>query len=232
MKNLIVANWKSNKSIKDAEEWLQKFEQSTKVKLALGKLSYDVAIAPAFTLLPTVSECLTTPALKGKVSLAVQDVSAFPAGSYTGAVSAKNLEGLSVSFAIVGHSERRRYFHETSQEVANKVDQCLENGITPIVCVDKEDILTQAAAIEDSKKKKIIVAYEPHEFIGTGVTQELDEVLAEVAEVKKAFGNIPVLYGASVNPETMGELAEREEISGFLVGTASLDVEKFVEMVM
>lgn len=232
MKKLIVANWKSNKNLSETRKWLEQFERETKMQIATKGLHYRVAVAPAFPFLPLVSDFLQSTHLHKHVGLAVQDISMYPAGAYTGAISAYNLEGFDVHFAIVGHSERRRYFHETSQDIAKKVEQALENGITPIVCVDQGEIAEQANAIEQSLHSKLIVAYEPHEYIGTGNIQAVSEVLSEIKEINAAFGNIPVLYGASVNPETMGELVAHQEIAGFLVGTASLDATDFAEMVM
>ena len=232
MKKLYVANWKSNKSRKDIEKWIDDFEEKRKINLALNKDDRKIVLCPPMPSIMFVSNRLLNQKLNQNVYLGVQDISPYPAGSYTGAVSTRNLEGFNVRFAIVGHSERRKYFHENSQDVANKVDQCLENNITPIICVDRNEIENQAVKIDAEKRKKIIVAYEPVEYIGTGTAQNVNEVLEVIAEVKKAFGNeTKVLYGGSVNPDNIEQFRSRDEIDGFLIGSASLDVEKFLDLI-
>lgn len=232
MKKLYVANWKSNKTREEVEQWINDFDEQRKVSAIIGNDDNTIVLCPPMPSLMFVSNRLIDRKLHHSVYLGVQDVSPYPAGSYTGAVSTQNLDGFDVKYAIIGHSERRKYFHETSQEIANKVDQCLEAGITPIVCVDRDQIDEQARKIDESKRKHIIVAYEPVEYIGTGTAQKGEEVLEVVAEVRKAFGkDSQVLYGGSVNPENIEEFKSQVEIDGFLVGSASLDVDKFLDLI-
>lgn len=212
----VIANWKSHKNIEEIEKWFTTFKFD-------GKSNQEVIICPPFPSLSLVST------QNNNFKLGVQDISPFPAGAYTGAVSAFNIQGLPVKYAIVGHSERRRYFHETHQEIANKVAQCLENNITPIVCVDDEYISTQAAAIEKTHLKKCIVAYEELGAIGTGHNQPLEHVLKINQVIKASFGNIPVIYGGSVNPTNAKMYLDNTD--GVLVGTASLDPQEFMAII-
>lgn len=221
----VIANFKSNKSLKEYEEWLQTFQAY------LPKLhpSLRVVLAPSFPALSLVSSWLKS-SQSPQTFLGVQDLSSFPAGAYTGAVSGQNLHDLEVSYAIIGHSERRRYFHETTQDVTNKVTECLSNQITPIVCVTADQVEQQAAALDDEHKKKILVAYEPIENIGTGISDSQTNILTTKERVVNAFGEVAYIYGGSVNPSTDSSILNDDAIDGFLVGTASLDATTFTAL--
>jgi triosephosphate isomerase (TIM) len=221
MSKLIVANWKSHKSREAVEKWMDEFEKSS------AKISseIEVVLAPAMPSLMFVSNCLLDRKDHPQTRLAVQDLSPFPPGAYTGAVSTENLEGFKVHYALLGHSERRRYFAETSQDVANKVDQAIQAGIKPIVCVDKDYIRSQAAAIGDELLSKVVVAYEPLEAIGSGLEEPIETVTKIVGEIRKVFGQVPVIYGGSVSAANIA--AYLEVTDGALVATHSLDADDF-----
>lgn len=228
MQKYVIANWKSNKTLESAESWLNQFSQAV-IKPWDSQL--QVVVAPPFPLLQTVAEKKERNPITQQLVLGVQDISPFTAGSYTGAVAGENLSGFTskVSVAIVGHSERRRYFKETHQDVANKVARCLELGITPVVCVDDEYIAAQASAIDAEHLDKCVVAYEELGAIGTGNNEPVERVAELVQRIKVAFGQIPVLYGGSVKP---GNAADYAAIcSGVLVGGASLTADSFANIV-
>ena len=163
--------------------------------------------------------------------LGVQDISSFPAGAYTGAVCSRNLEGFHVSYAIIGHSERRRYFHETNGEVAGKIREALAASIIPVVCVTRDSILSQANAIETSDRKRVVVAFEPIDHIGTGIADTLEDILEARKLVKEAFGDVPYIYGGSIDTKTDTELLNHKDIDGFLVGNACLNAEAFAQLI-
>lgn len=219
MSKLFVANWKSNKTLEEVRQWMDDF----KVELNDDQ---EIVIAPPYPFLSLVADKIKD--LPG-VSLAVQNLSSFPAGSYTGEVCVRNLEGLGVKYAIVGHSERRRYLKESHQDVANKVSQALNNGITPIVCVDQDYMEDQAQLIESDLLSQCVVAYEPLVAIGTGENAPVKEVAKVVKEIKEVFGEVPVLYGGSVSPDNV--ILYLEITDGVLVGGASLDVGVFAELI-
>ncbi|MBU1885286.1 triose-phosphate isomerase [Patescibacteria group bacterium] len=219
MSKLFVANWKSNKTLEEARQWIDDF----KVELNDDQ---EIVIAPPYPFLSLVADKIKD--LPG-VSLAVQNLSSFPAGSYTGEVCVRNLEGLGVKYAIVGHSERRRYLKESHQDVANKVSQALNNGITPIVCIDQDYMEDQAQLIESDLLSQCVVAYEPLVAIGTGENAPVKEVAKVVKEIKEVFGEVPVLYGGSVSPDNV--ILYLEITDGVLVGGASLDVGVFAELI-
>lgn len=218
---LIIANWKSNKNLNEATHWL---EQTT---TTLAASTHQIVVAP-----PSPFLSLAADKFQGtKIKLAVQDISPFPAGAYTGAVGVKNLEGLKVSYAIVGHSERRRYFHENNNDVANKVRESFLGSLTPVVCVTKGTYKEQAKSIENEYRHKAIVAFEPVEHIGTGIADTLEDILETKDMVKTAFGDVRYIYGGSVDTHTDLEILTHADIDGFLVGGASLDADEFVKLV-
>ncbi len=191
-----------------------------------------VAVAPPAPLLSPLQRALqehVDQANKPLLQLAVQDISSFPPGSYTGAIAARNLEGFSVEYAIVGHSERREYFHETHQDVANKVAQCLEHDITPIICVDDEYIREQAVAIPAPQRAKSLVAFEERSAIGSGDPVDLQEVAEVIAQIREQFAPLGVLYGGSVDVSNVVDYIGISD--GVLVGGASLDGKQFARLV-
>ncbi|MFH2118690.1 MAG: triose-phosphate isomerase [Candidatus Paceibacterota bacterium] len=221
MKKLIIGNWKANKSLAQAQTWLETVSISSN-RLDLSNIT--PILAPAFSLLDSMRPVTT----ELNWQLAAQDLSPFPAGSYTGAISAINLKSLSVSYVLVGHSERRQYFKETSQEVATKAELALEAGITPIVCVSNLTLAEQASAFDVSLAKRCIIAYEPLEAIGTGNEASLGSVKEFKNKVKLLFGEVPFLYGGSVDELNVGEYLLVTD--GALVGTASLKAEQFINL--
>jgi len=219
---LVVANWKSNKTVTEATAWVQSFLQTQK------KANRQYVVCPPMPLLPFILDLK-----KSDVALGVQDLSPYGAGAYTGEVSGYSLQDLGVTYAILGHSERRKYFHESSIMVAKKVAQAIDFGIQPIICVDREQIKEQADALSTDEKKKVIIAYEPVHAISTfgGKEDPLDVTLGVIAEIRDAFGKESVvLYGGSVSPENSIVYLENEAIDGALVGGASLVAEKFSQL--
>jgi triosephosphate isomerase len=219
---LIIANWKSHKNQTEVSEWMNEFGQQSKLIS-----QSEVVIAPPFPFVFQVGQMIKL-WKRSYITLGVQDISPYPAGSYTGAVTVRNLAGSQVKYAIVGHSERRRYFHETHAEVGQKVDQLLAEGITPVVCIDDEYLLAQANAITADQLAQCVVAYEPLEAIGSGENQPVAEVEPIVARIKQTFGQVPVLYGGSVDATNVDEYLQITD--GVLVGGASLKVSDFLAL--
>lgn len=219
MSKLIIANWKSQKTVKTATDWWKTFASELD-----SKMETKVAIAAPFTLLSTLQ-----PVLQPSVALAAQDVSPYPMGSYTGAVNAEQLKDLSVRYVIVGHSERRRHFHETYEDVARKVTEALNAGLHPVLCLDKDYITEQAAALDPEQYGKLIIAYEPLAAIGSGQPEDVGTVQTVITEIKATFGEVPVLYGGSVDERNSNEYLLVSD--GLLVGGASLKAETFLQIV-
>ena len=222
----LIANWKSNKTYAEATQWFEEFETLLSTRHFVNE--GVVVLAVPFPFIALASEWIhkwntqfsqddTQPVT---MQLAVQDISQFPAGSYTGAVCTRNLADFNVAFAIVGHLERRRYLHETAMDVAGKVDQALEAGITPIVCVDDPYLDEQAQTIQKEHTSKIIVAYEALKTIGTGNNLSVSDFESAAQQITEAFGKVPVLYGGSVKSDNVTEYEAVAD--GYLVGGASL----------
>lgn len=217
MKNLwIIANFKSNKTIQEALEWVSKVGPKLEKRDNL-----KVVVCPTFTCLSEVKKAVLT----GNFPLIVgsQDLSPFSLGSYTGEEPAAILKDF-VSISILGHSERRKNFSETNEMVAKKVEQAISNQIQSLICV-------QDASTPVPSESKLI-AYEPIFAIGTG-NPDTPANASEVAlSLKQKYGEeIEVLYGGSVTSENAKAFVEKESISGLLIGKASLDAEEFVKIV-
>lgn len=217
VKNLwIIANWKSNKTISEALAWIDVVGPNLSKRENL-----KVVVCPNFTDTEEVKKAV----LVGNYPLMVgaQDLSPYEDGPYTGEESARILKEL-VDLAIIGHSERRENFGETDEVIAEKVKRAREHQIIPLVCVQNESIPVP--------KEVKLVAYEPIFAIGTGNPDTPDNA-GKVAEyLKNKQGNdLEVLYGGSVSADNAKAYLQQANLSGLLIGTASLDPEEFVSIV-
>lgn len=211
----IIANWKSNKTIAEALDWISKVGPQIP-----NNENLKVVVCPTFSAISEVKKAITVgsfPLLVGS-----QDLSPFDIGAYTGEEPAEVLNQL-IDLTILGHSERRQNFKETDEMIAKKVIQANENSITPLVCVQGSDI-----DVPDGCK---LVAYEPVSAIGTG-NPDTPEDANKVAKVLKEKYNhdLEVLYGGSVDPQNVKGFIDQANISGVLVGNASLDAEEFIKI--
>ncbi|MFH2085290.1 MAG: triose-phosphate isomerase family protein [bacterium] len=208
---LVVANFKSNKNLAEVESWIT-----------------SVAPTPGMVIAPTSSH-LNLFADKSFV-LAGQDVSQFPPGSYTGAVNSRQLKDLGVSYCIVGHSERRRYFHETPADVAGKVRELLAVGITPILCMEEGDIAPQFAALDDEYYSQCIYCFEPAADIGGVTTAPSDLIVSVKDKIVSFVPGAKFMYGGSVTGDNITSLLPLN-LTGVLVATASLNPQSFLSII-
>ncbi len=177
-----------------------------------------------------------------------QNVSDQKMGAYTGEVSASQLRSLGIQYAIIGHSERRNILNESFELIHKKVKICLENNIIPILCIgekkeeinQKEEILTAElkSAFDDigDDRKNIVIAYEPIWSIGTGLVPTKEEIEETLSWIKKYIKDnyqvdCKTLYGGSVNEENISNLKEIQSIDGYLIGGASLKLNKLKQMI-
>lgn len=217
VKNLwIIANFKSNKTIKEALGWIDfvgpRLEKRSNIKVVVCPLVLDV-------------EEVKKAVLVGSYQLIVgsQDISPFDTGSFTGEEPARLLKEV-IDFAILGHSERRQNFRETDQMIADKVKEAKENGITALVCVQSMD--TSIPPGTD------LVAYEPIFAIGTGVADTPQNANQVAGKIKAKYNqSLPVLYGGSVSSNNAKAFLLQADLSGLLIGKASLDPEEFLNIV-
>jgi len=193
----------------------------------------EIVLAPPFTAIPTLCRHLEG----AGVSIAAQNVHWEEKGAYTGMVSAPMLVEHGVSHAIVGHSEPRKYYSETDEQINLRARTAQKHGLIPILCVgesldQRESKETERVihrqieqGLEDVDPTRLIVAYEPIWAIGTGKTCAADEANRICGLIRGWVGDpsVTVQYGGSVNTATIDELMTQSDIDGVLVGGASLD---------
>lgn len=235
-RRLVVANWKSHKTIAEALA----FAQELAGRAPRSRSGAHMIVCPPFTAIVALG-----PPLRGVAALGAQDVSAHDEGPYTGEVAARHLVEVGCAFAIVGHSERRQQ-GETDEVVRAKVRAALRGGLDPILCVGETKderrggrtqavVSTQLRAalegLEPGTVPRVVVAYEPRWAIGQGVTptpSEVADVLAHVRGVvvrvagEAAAARTSALYGGSVSDKNAAELLALPHCAGALVGGASL----------
>ena len=186
---------------------------------------------------------------KNGYDLGAQDISSFMDRTITGEIEASQIKSLGATYVIVGHSERRIYKHEINIDFINKINNALENNLNVIYCVgetlrDKEngstfEILEKqiSEVLNNVEIKNIMIAYEPVWAIGTGNVPSIKEIKENIEFIsdllyEKYECKLDILYGGSVNDENIGELCSIKSLSGFLVGGASLDVNKVKGMIL
>jgi len=217
-KPLVVANWKATKTIKETIEWVKRAKP--KLEEIVG---IEVVICPSFTSLPFVASLFKDT----NVKVGGQNVSHLPEGPYTGEVTAAMLDGLA-DFCIVGHSERRRNFGETNEEINAKISHLSQFKIKSVACISN---LAEVNSLQSVKDKIAAVAYEPLFAIGTGKpdTPENAEKMAQL--IKKALGDkVKVIYGGSVDPGNVAKFTSQTTVDGVLPGRASWDSETFLDL--
>jgi triosephosphate isomerase len=242
---LVVANWKMHGSLASVRQLLQDLLHELTPSVA-GR-STEVAVCAPFVHLPLALECVAGSAL----AVGAQNCSEHASGAYTGEISAAMLADIGCSRVIVGHSERRQYFGESSELVAAKAASARAAGLLPILCVgetlqQREQGQAEAvvaaqlrAMMESPLLASDVLAYEPVWAIGTGVTaspEQAQEMHAFIRGVLREHcgetaGRIRILYGGSVKSGNAAELFGQEDIDGGLVGGASLDAVEFAAIV-
>lgn len=242
---IIAANWKMNKNLKEVIlfiEELKKLQYSRKNKLILF---------PPFPYVILLRELLRGT----EISYGFQNIHWEASGAFTGEVSPVMAADLNCEFVIIGHSERRSIFSETEDMVKKKICSAFDHNITPILCVGenseerrenrfKDEIRQQLYSalgdIDFKRIRKLMIAYEPVWAIGTGLNAspgQIKEIHAYIKSILSGlFGeetakDIPVLYGGSVNTKNVKDIAAVENVSGFLVGGASLQFEQFSQII-
>jgi triosephosphate isomerase len=242
---ILAANWKMNMNSADVSAFTNRF-----IPLVANADAVDIVIAPPFTLLDRLANEIAGTAIQS----AGQNVHPEENGAFTGEIAAGMLADMGCTYAIVGHSERRALFGESSEFVAQKASALLRSEIRPIVCVGEtleqrdagqalEIVETQLreslAGVSGDQAEQVVIAYEPVWAIGTGRTAT-PEIAQEVhghirgqlsAQFGEAGNRIRIQYGGSVKPETVYDLMSQPDIDGALVGGASLDPEAFSRIV-
>jgi len=242
-----VANWKMNLTPSAARVWCEA------LRAGLDRLQEPVpelGVAPPLIALDTVRQ-----ALRGSgVVIGAQNCHAEASGAFTGEVSAEMLADAACRFVLVGHSERRHLFGENDEEVGRKAAAAVRAGIEPLICVGEKEEQREAGqtpevlsrqldrALEyllDLRSADLTLAYEPVWAIGTGRVADASQIeeahailrgkLVEIAGEKTAR-TTRILYGGSVTPQNAEKLAPIEGVDGFLIGGASLDAARFLQV--
>lgn len=249
-KKLIIANWKENPTTSDEAEKLSRAIQ----KGAHGLRGVEVVLCPPFPYLAAVNLQVSI------IKLGGQDCFYEQKGAYTGEVSPAMLKDIGCEYVIIGHSERKQYFSETSEIINKKIKAAIKAGLKVILCIGedtrdtfdsrghwtheidprlKDQLVVALTGIKKAQIQNIIVAYEPVWAIGTGNPATPDDVLSAKIFIRKIISNlhnrkeadkIRVLYGGSANKKNAASFVKDGQADGLLVGAASLDAEEFVSM--
>ena len=241
IKPIVAGNWKMNKTPSEGNKFsLSLIENLNSIN------NTEVVICPPFTGLTSIvhSDCY---------DLGAQNCYFENSGAFTGEVSVDMLINCGVKYVILGHSERRTMFNEDDELISDKVSSVINANMIPVLCIGETiEELNEGLAKETVYRqlkiglrkveslKDIIIAYEPVWAIGTGLTASIEKV-SEIHSYIRGLLNelynetesslIPILYGGSVNSNNAEELINVDSVNGFLIGGASLDVEKFVDII-
>ena len=230
--NLFVANWKMHMTRAEARGYARDLASI----VPPGGDGREIVIAPPYTALDVLQDP------QGRWRVGAQNVAADAKGAFTGEVCARMLAELGCRYVIVGHSERRRLFHEGGATLVRKLARCREENLIPIYCVGEteserdegvgDQILTDQAATlaQDPPDAPLVVAYEPVWAIGTGRAASPEDAAAArrlLAKLLSARRDLRILYGGSVTAGNCREMLEGAGMDGFLVGGASLDPRGF-----
>lgn len=241
----IAGNWKMYKTTAEAIAFAEAFKE----------LYHDTDVKAAICAPFTQLEALVKAFEGTSIGVGAQNVYFEKEGAFTGEISIPMLQEIGVDYCVIGHSERRQYFNETDETVNKKLKALLETEIQPILCVgevleereagkEAEVVSGQVkaafAGIDAKSAERIVIAYEPVWAIGTGKTatpQQANEMCGLIRQTLEELyddavsDRIIIQYGGSVKPENATDIMNMEEIDGALVGGASLDPSKFIEII-
>ncbi|WP_396149980.1 triose-phosphate isomerase [Flavobacterium sp.] len=244
---IVAGNWKMHKNAEETEDLLNEL-----IDKIPTDLEQRVIVAPTFVNLSAAADHLEFT----NIEVAAQNMHQAEGGAFTGEISASMLKSVGINIVILGHSERRAYFHETDALLANKVDTALKHEMEVIFCFGEELKDRQSGQhfnvvenqlkdglfhLEASAWKNIILAYEPVWAIGTGETaspdqaQEMHDFIRDT--INKKYGNavsedVSILYGGSVKPENAAEIFSKPDVDGGLIGGAALKSDDFAKIVL
>jgi triosephosphate isomerase len=245
---IVAGNWKMNKTFDEAEELIDSIVGFMDEN-ELGNKA--VIVCPPAPYLELATDLST----ESELLVGAQNISNFESGAYTGEISAPMLASMDVDFCIIGHSERRKYFNESNELLAQKINAALKNKITPIFCcgellpereagnhfeVVKKQLHESVFHLSKGDFINLVIAYEPVWAIGTGVNAspaQAQEMHAFIRQLiagkydKETADNISILYGGSCNSKNAKELFANPDVDGGLIGGASLDAEEFIKII-
>ncbi|MCE7057758.1 triose-phosphate isomerase [Algoriphagus sp. AGSA1] len=248
-KKIVAGNWKMNMTFEEGQSLTSEILNMIKDEHSGDAIA---VLNPPFPHIFPVKKLIRE---AKNVFIGAQNCSDKDAGAFTGEVSAKILASFGVQYVIIGHSERREYFKEGNDTLAQKVKIALENGLTPIFCCGESLEIRTAGTHEANVKfqlteslfdlnpedfSKIVIAYEPIWAIGTGKTASSEEAQDMHAALRRHIAskygkdiadNTSILYGGSCNPKNARELFAKPDVDGGLIGGASLKSRDFVDII-
>lgn len=244
-KNIVAGNWKMHKNNSETVALLQDIIAKN------GTPNCEVVVAPTFINLKTAVNTV----IGKNITVAAQNMHQAEGGAFTGEIAANMLTDIGVNTVILGHSERRAYFHETDALLASKVDTAMKHEMRVIFCFGEElkdrqidnhfniveyQLRDGLFHLEKKDWKNIVLAYEPVWAIGTGETaspeqaQEMHKFIRDL--IAKVYGHeiadeVTILYGGSVKPDNAKEIFSKPDVDGGLIGGASLKADDFLAIV-
>lgn len=247
MKKIIIANWKMKLTLNESLELIKKFKEKFK-----NFQKKEVVVCLSSIILDEASKLLK----KTNLQVGAQNVFWEEKGSFTGEISPEMLVEVGCKYVIIGHSERRKYLLENYSMIHKKIKAVLNvDNLIPIICIGEEaedkktdkrdfvlvDQLQQAlGGINIMENQQIIIAYEPVWAIGSGISIEPSEAeyshkiiklaLNDMFGMKMINNNFRIIYGGSINSKNVKDFNNLENLDGFLVGGASLDVNEFYKI--
>lgn len=246
-KKIVAGNWKMNNNLQEGLALAKDLNEALKGKT----VNCDVVIGTPYIHLASVAEAIDT----DKIGVAAQNCADKVSGAYTGEVSAEMVASTGAKYVILGHSERRAYYHETAEILKDKVNLALSNDLTPIFCIGevleeresnkhfdvvKSQIADALFDLSSEDFSKLVLAYEPVWAIGTGKTASAEQAQEMHAFIRKTLvekygeevaNNTSILYGGSCNASNAKELFSNPDVDGGLIGGASLGVDKFMPII-
>ena len=247
-KKLIAGNWKMNKSLSEAKVLMNEIKVAVTKEMAEN---VDVVVCPPFISLSSAAEIFEGTGIQ----YGAQNIHYKDDGAFTGEISASMIKEIGCEYVILGHSERRQYFHETNHLINFKVIKAIEKGLTPILCVGEtleqreqgtevkivdEQVTMCLKDVSAADMQKVVIAYEPVWAIGTGKTASPEQADGMHIEIRKSLENLynatvagstRILYGGSMNDKNAKELLGKQNIDGGLIGGAALKADSFLKII-
>ncbi len=237
-RKIILGNWKMNQNLEETKEFFSKVSSFNQI---------TQGICPQFPYLKMANDLKPN---QSNFQIGAQNISASKEGAFTGETSVTSISDCGATFTLIGHSERRQLFFENPEDMIKKLNIAMEKGLGVVFCLGEtlherdsgqvteileNQIKSVLPKVDNLKYELLCVAYEPVWAIGTGVTATAEQAVQAHREIKKilkttlpeVFWETPILYGGSVKPSNAKELLENTEISGALIGGASLKASDF-----
>lgn len=220
MEKIIIANHKMNLNISEINEYINR----------LKEVKNKLIICPTSIYIPYF--------VNAGYNVGIQNVHFKDYGAYTGEISPYQAKKIGVSYAIIGHSERRKYFNETDEIIKEKIDKCLKNKITPILCIGESleerengktfEVIKKQLSVVDNPES-VIISYEPVWAVGSDKILEVNDIKEVVKFIKKCY-NVKVIYGGGISENNITLLNQVKNLDGYIIGSASINASELLKI--